>query len=643
MANYLTRLLILSCFLSITLYSQTEKNFEERVKAKNNFIQKYDGKWQMRWNEKTATPNSIFGYKISKYKGSSQDIAKAFISDEKIMLGISNVDSNVVLERKNHTKNGGDVFVYKQIFKGIPVLKSGYLIAVNGNGEIHYISGDYYPDININTNPKLNKQKIIDEIETNLSPSDIEIVDNPLLSIYPDETESSMNYYLVYKTIIKTDKPMNKWLYIMDGNNGKVISKTSLMAKFTGSGLVYQTNPLHGGGDVSGPLYYLYNINPRKLDGNQVVVYNDELDEASSLSGIFNYNTSDTHFDEVMAYYHSNAFYVFLLSRFLDWGHVGKVTIHVHEPDPNLIYCWTFPSTRVIHMSDGVYGLRDPAKEAAIICHEFMHIVTYSYNRHLYESEEWSESRAMDEAYSDFFALAYKNQFVNSSIVGEYVDVDPYHNWARNLINSYTYSQFGQLDLDGNGVVDEHDNSVIFSGALWDYRRDPDVDRLKSEQAVCESIIYYLDNNPSFLDGRDALIASAIDIVADPDVNDIVEDFAAHGIDVGAPLPKINAEQENVTSILTSKFKLKQNYPNPFNPGTQINYTLPSAAKISIKVYDLLGREIAELVNDYKEAGYYTTIFDASNLSSGIYFYRITAQNGEKVMFTESKKMIVIK
>ena len=116
MANYLTRMLILSCFLSIALYSQTEKNFEERVKAKNDFIQKYDSKWQMRWNEKTATPNSIFGYKISKYKGTSQEIAEAFMRDEKIMLGISDVDSDVVLERETIQKLAGiDLFINKSI------------------------------------------------------------------------------------------------------------------------------------------------------------------------------------------------------------------------------------------------------------------------------------------------------------------------------------------------------------------------------------------------------------------------------------------------------------------------------------------------------------------------------------------------
>ena len=70
-------------------------------------------------------------------------------------------------------------------------------------------------------------------------------------------------------------------------------------------------------------------------------------------------------------------------------------------------------------------------------------------------------------------------------------------------------------------------------------------------------------------------------------------------------------------------FELFQNYPNPFNPVTQIKYTLPSAANVQIKVYNLLGNEIVTLVKEFKQAGNYEIEFDASNLLSGTYFYKI--------------------
>lgn len=85
-------------------------------------------------------------------------------------------------------------------------------------------------------------------------------------------------------------------------------------------------------------------------------------------------------------------------------------------------------------------------------------------------------------------------------------------------------------------------------------------------------------------------------------------------------------------------FALEQNYPNPFNPATSIKYQLPSPERVSIKIFDILGKEVATLVNEDMEPGYYEVRYDASNLASGLYFYRIEAGS-----FTDTKKMILVK
>lgn len=105
---------------------------------------------------------------------------------------------------------------------------------------------------------------------------------------------------------------------------------------------------------------------------------------------------------------------------------------------------------------------------------------------------------------------------------------------------------------------------------------------------------------------------------------------------------KIGAD-DNIVSVRPENFYLSSNYPNPFNPSTRINYALPEEANVQLKVYDILGSEVAELVNETKRAGYHIVDFDASNLSSGIYIYRITALSGERVFFNESKRMILMK
>jgi hypothetical protein len=88
----------------------------------------------------------------------------------------------------------------------------------------------------------------------------------------------------------------------------------------------------------------------------------------------------------------------------------------------------------------------------------------------------------------------------------------------------------------------------------------------------------------------------------------------------------------------TEEYSLWQNYPNPFNPNTAIDYSIKSKGLVTLKVYDMLGTEVAELVNENKEAGNYSVDFNASGLPSGIYFYTLTSGN-----FTASKKLILLK
>ena len=97
-----------------------------------------------------------------------------------------------------------------------------------------------------------------------------------------------------------------------------------------------------------------------------------------------------------------------------------------------------------------------------------------------------------------------------------------------------------------------------------------------------------------------------------------------------------------VTVGVPKKYTISQNYPNPFNPNTKIDYELPYDGKVNIKLYDVIGREVATIVNEVHSAGYYTAEYNASSLASGIYFYRIIAKGGESD-FIMTKKMVLIK
>lgn len=95
---------------------------------------------------------------------------------------------------------------------------------------------------------------------------------------------------------------------------------------------------------------------------------------------------------------------------------------------------------------------------------------------------------------------------------------------------------------------------------------------------------------------------------------------------------------EKVDGLIPAEYELSQNYPNPFNPSTTIRYSIPEAGYVTVKVFNLLGQEVATLVNTQQATGAYEVNFDASQLSSGIYFYSIEVNN-----FTATKKMILMK
>jgi hypothetical protein len=118
----------------------------------------------------------------------------------------------------------------------------------------------------------------------------------------------------------------------------------------------------------------------------------------------------------------------------------------------------------------------------------------------------------------------------------------------------------------------------------------------------------------------------------------VIPSYDIWGIIIRTVGPKIPTSVQESIHSTPGPWILSTNYPNPFNPTTLINYQLPMNSYVTIKVYNVLGREVAALVNEYKAAGKYEVELNASNLSSGIYFYKLSAKN-----YTSVKKMVLIR
>ena len=121
-----------------------------------------------------------------------------------------------------------------------------------------------------------------------------------------------------------------------------------------------------------------------------------------------------------------------------------------------------------------------------------------------------------------------------------------------------------------------------------------------------------------------------LDFTFSSDSNQTTEKLLLLNLDISLD---VGSNNTNINS-----FYLSQNYPNPFNPSTKIKYSIAHSSFVTLKVYDLLGRGIAIIVNEEKAAGNYEINFNANKLSSGVYFYRIQAGS-----FTDTKKLILLR
>jgi hypothetical protein len=175
---------------------------------------------------------------------------------------------------------------------------------------------------------------------------------------------------------------------------------------------------------------------------------------------------------------------------------------------------------------------------------------------------------------------------------------------------------------------DRFDNQSAFMGVIDEFRI---WNIARSESDIQSTMNQTLNGNETGLIGYWKFDEGQGDTTADATSN------GNNGTINGAVwIPGVSSAENN--NDASTSFRILQNYPNPFNPTTSIRYSVSELTKISLKVFDVLGKEVATLVNEEKPAGSYEVEFNASRLPSGIYFYKLQAGS-----FVETKKMILMK
>jgi len=148
--------------------------------------------------------------------------------------------------------------------------------------------------------------------------------------------------------------------------------------------------------------------------------------------------------------------------------------------------------------------------------------------------------------------------------------------------------------------------------------------------------IYRNGNKIAFVDGKGTTTEKQDYYFIDENLKSGIYNYRLNQLDFDGTQEVVG--ELTVYLALPEQFSLDQNYPNPFNPSTTIRYAIPNGGLVTIKVYDVLGNEVANLIDEYKSTGSYEVNFNASSLSSGMYLYRLQAGS-----FVETKKMMLMK
>jgi Zn-dependent metalloprotease len=424
--------------------------------------------------------SSIRGVISEPLTGNLEASVRSFILSHPKLFNLPAKKAESAMKLISHMDSGkSEHFRYQMVMNGVPVLDSEISVHVGKDKKVHLTNGSF-PTV----------QEITNQIA--IGPRDAIAIGAKLLqsrsSRFPGKAELSIlpengNGRMVYETKIAASQPLGDWLLLIDAETGKELFRNNEMVFATGKGSLYVNHPMAGDLTIE-DLLHLTSHNLRGLYAN---VDNEDTDEAFNEEDNHMYGTDNTHFDEVMIYFHVNKVHDLFKSLGFDKMDFSmKAIVHLGDNYDNAYFS---PWQNVIAFGDGS-RFNPLSREETVCYHEYSHatinkIVSLTYS---------NESGAMNEGQADYFACS----MTNDPKLGEYVCAKMGKPYLRIMENDLVYPK----DITG----EVHADGRIWGAVLWDIRAA--LGAQISDMLIHKSFFYLKGGSPKFLDGANAIFTA---------------------------------------------------------------------------------------------------------------------------------------
>ncbi len=447
------------------------------------------GRVTIRWNSRTGGVQSVRGVLTEPGEGSGREIADRFLTENRRLFGVPAKGSELRwVETKTH--RGSQHVRYQQFYRDLPVVGAKVAVHLDQANRVQMVNGGYYPTIEVGVTP---------------SPITASVAIEAALAVLQGAKHSAPEAELVifsagkqnlcaYQVRLQAKNPLGDWVFFVDAATGKVADYYNAVNFAQGKGILYNTNPRRDDTLVTADLLDL--DESKALSGTYFRVNNaTKGGENASVTGPgkhdFLYSdATNTHFDEVMVYYHLNKVAKFFRNLgYAEHTHPMPARVHVPDPDngnPDYDNAYFSPFKNALYFGHGEV-LSDLAQEAAVIYHEYSHSVVNAAQSLM----ATHEAGALHEGYADYFACS----LTDDPKIGEFAAQKTDKEFLRDLRVQKTYETMTKSDVHADGE--------IWGATCWKIREM--LGRRTSDLLVYGSL-WYLPANATFLDAYEGIL-----------------------------------------------------------------------------------------------------------------------------------------